>query len=944
MRRLLYFTIYILHFTFLNAQQFGGNPPSIKWKQINTDTVKIIFPSGMDSQAQRVSSIVHYLAEHSSTNSSYAGLRSFALGSQLHKINIVLQNQTTIANGYVGLGPFRSEFFLTPVLDNFNEGSIPWSDQLAVHEYRHVMQFNNFRNGLSKLMYHLFGDDGLSLAINAAIPDWFYEGDAVYNETVVTNQGRGRLPLFMNAYPSLWQSGKKYSWMKLRNGSLKDYVPNHYYLGYMLVNYGRDKYGADFWTKVTKDASAYKGLFYPFQKAIKKYAGVDYKTFREQAFDSYKKNIERVAVTRDKYLFPVNKNYVTNYYFPYSIGNDSLLYLKTSYRHRPAFYIKNKNGEQRLRVRDISIDQQFSYRNGKIVYAAYETDLRWGWRDYSVIKLLDVQTGEQKTVTRKSKYFTPDISADGSKIAAVQVAADGKSELHIIDATNGQVMKIIRSAEISLFTDPKFIDENSLITAVRLPDGKMALALADVQTGSTIRLTPLSFNVVGYPCVNDGVIYFTASYTGNDDVFALRLNDKKIFRITNGTLGNYFVNVANDKITWSVFTADGYQLKQMKIKDFAGKEMSIADEETLIPPYPVSFSNEVHDILLNEVEQRSFPVSKYKKATKLLNFHSWRPYYSDPEFTFSVYGENILNTMQTELYYLYNDNDKTNAVGLNAVYGAWFPYINLGTEYTFDREDVTGNKLRRWDQLDSHIGFSIPLDFASGQSFKNFNIGSYYVLRNEFNKGFFKDSIGNSSFSYLQHFISWSQQIQQAVQHIYPRLGYAASFTHRHAITKYEGYQFIGSASLYLPGLLSTHSLVLNGSFQQRDTLGQVSFSNRFAYSRGYGGRYFSRMWRLSGNYHFPLLYTDWGFGNILYLQRIRANAFYDFTKVYSRDKTVTRDQRSVGGEIFIDTKWWNQYPLTFGFRVSQLLDPDQLNGRKGTVYEFVLPVSIIPR
>jgi hypothetical protein len=830
---------------------------------------------------------------------------------------------------------------------------------LTVHEYRHVMQFNNFHNGLSKLMYHLFGDDGLSLAINASIPDWFYEGDAVYNETIVTNQGRGRLPLFMNAYPSLWQSGKKYSWMKLRNGSLKDYVPNHYYLGYMLVNYGREKYGPGFWTRVTKDASAYKGLFYPFQKAIKKYAGVDYKTFREEAFSFYKGPLQ-IPIHRDKLspaswrgglqdsairnITTVNKKYFTNYYFSYQAGDDSLLYLKTSYRHRPAFYIKSKDGEHKLGVRDISIDQQFSYRNGKIVYAAYENDPRWGWRDYSVIKMMDIHTGEQQTVTRKTKYFTPDISADGSKIAAVQVASDGKSELHIIDAANGQVLKVIRSAEISLFTDPKFIDENSLVTAIRLHDGKMALAMADLQTGSTVRLTPLSFNVVGYPCVNNDVIYFTASYTGNDDVFALRLKDKKIFKITNGPLGNYFVNVGNDKITWSAFTADGYQLQQMEIKDFAGKEISVADEETLIPPYPVSHSTEFHDILLAEVRQRNFPVSKYKKATKLLNFHSWRPYYSDPEFTFSIYGENILNTMQTELYYLYNQNDKTNAVGLNAIYGAWFPYLILGTEYTFDREDITGNKTRHWDQLDSHIGFSIPLGFASGQTFKNFNIGSYYVLRNEFNKGFFKDSIGNSSFSYLQHFISWSQQIQQAVQHIYPRLGYATSFTHRHAITKYEGYQFIGNASLYLPGLLSTHNLVLTGSFQQRDTLGQVSFSNRFAYSRGYGGRYFSRMWRLSGNYHFPLLYPDWGFGNILYLQRIRANAFYDFTKIYSRDKTVTRDQRSVGGEIFIDTRWWNQYPLTFGFRVSQLLDPDQLNGRKGTVFEFVLPVSIIPR
>jgi hypothetical protein len=51
-----------------------------------------------------------------------------------------------------------------------------------------------------------------------------------------------------------------------------------------------------------------------------------------------------------------------------------------------------------------------------------------------------------------------------------------------------------------------------------------------------------------------------------------------------------------------------------------------------------------------------------------------------------------------------------------------------------------------------------------------------------------------------------------------------------------------------------------------------------------------------------------------------------------------------VGGEVFVDTKWWNQYPLTFGFRVSRLLDRDQFDGFKGTVFELVLPVSILPR
>jgi hypothetical protein len=382
----------------------------------------------------------------------------------------------------------------------------------------------------------------------------------------------------------------------------------------------------------------------------------------------------------------------------------------------------------------------------------------------------------------------------------------------------------------------------------------------------------------------------------------------------------------------------------MPTKDIQWKEISISESEVLTTVFPVSGENNVHDILLNKVQQRSLPVTDYKKGTRLLNFHSWRPYYSDPEFSFSVYGENVLNTLQTEVYYLYNQNEKTNAVGVNAVYGAWFPYLQLGTEYTFDRETITGNKTRHWDQLDSHIGLSLPLNFTSGQTYKNFNISSFYVLRNEYNKDFFKDSIGNTTFGYLQHSISWRQQVQQAVQHIYPRAGYSFSFTHRHAITRYTGYQFIGNTALYLPGALSTHSLVLTGSFQQRDTLNPQLFSDRFAYSRGYEGRYFSRMWRMSVNYHFPLLYPDWGFGNILYLQRIRANGFYDFTKIYSRDKTIKIDQRSVGGEIFFDTKWWNEYPVTFGFRVSRLLDQDQFDGFKGTRFEFVLPVNIIPR
>ncbi|HZI54772.1 MAG TPA: hypothetical protein VFD56_13745, partial [Chitinophagaceae bacterium] len=344
------------------AQRFGGTPPSVKWKQINTDTARIIFAPGLDSQAQRVASLVHLQAQQ----------RTAALGDRLKKINIVLQNETVIGNGYVGLGPYRSEFYLTPAVNNFDQGSIGWADALAIHEYRHVEQFNNFRNGISKLAKTLFGEEGYALAINASIPDWFYEGDAVYSETVLSRQGRGRLPLFMNAYPSVWNAGKNYSWMKMRNGSWKDYVPGHYHLGYMFVNYGYEKYGLDFWEKVTRDASAFKGLFYPFQKAIKRHAKVDYQTFKKDAFDYYKKGKSAMQPNHSadsgyNQIFDVNKKYVTNYVFPYQLPGDSLLYLKTTYRHRPGFYIKSGSRQRKLRIKDISIDDQFSYRDGKIV-------------------------------------------------------------------------------------------------------------------------------------------------------------------------------------------------------------------------------------------------------------------------------------------------------------------------------------------------------------------------------------------------------------------------------------------------------------------------------------------------------------------------------------------------------------------------------------------------
>ena len=92
---LLSVSILVLFFLFSFpslSQEFGGNPPSMRWRQINTDTARIIYPVSLESQAQRVANLVHHIGKN-----AYG-----SIGDRHKKINIVLQNQTVVSNGLGG--------------------------------------------------------------------------------------------------------------------------------------------------------------------------------------------------------------------------------------------------------------------------------------------------------------------------------------------------------------------------------------------------------------------------------------------------------------------------------------------------------------------------------------------------------------------------------------------------------------------------------------------------------------------------------------------------------------------------------------------------------------------------------------------------------------------------------------------------------------------------
>lgn len=909
------------------AQQFGGNPGTVKWKQINTDTVRVIFPEGLEQVAGRVTDITHHLQR------DYSG----SIGNKKGKVSIVLQKDVTISNAYVQLAPSRSEFYMTPPQNAFELGAQSWADLLSIHEYRHVQQNNNFNVGLSRTASYLFGQYGRVLANNAAIPNWFYEGDAVYNETLLSQQGRGRLPYFFNGFKSLYYDSTKLNFSQLRNGSLKRYVPGHYELGYLLVAYGREKYGETFWKDVTHDAASFKSLFYPMQAAVKRHAGVSYHAFTSAALDYYNHQwAGQVPTDTLHWLTTTQHHNVVNYLYPYVHGNDTLIVLKNSYRDIPAFYKISPDGKEfRVAVRDITVDDYFSYNNGRIVYGAFAPDSRWGNRNYSIIRLMDVQTGSVRTVTAESKYFSPDISHSGDQIAAIAYTPEQQSLLCLMDE-HGNLIRSVQNKPGHYFSYPKFSTGDSLLFVLdRTPSGQMAILQQPIQGGAMEPLLPYANRIIGFPVVQGDSLLYSSSGNGTDEIWVCIISRKQHFRLASGRTGLYQASfTGSGQLVSSVFTSKGFRLAAS-----TPRWQPVTAGDTLHGLYVDSPFNRHDNAFLTSIQQGQYPITNYPRLFRPFNFHSWAPGFTQTDYSFTVYGENVLNTLQSELYYVYNTNERYHRAGYTAIYGGLYvqPYVDVNNTWNRNAQ-ISEDTTVFWNELNLAFGLRLPVNLTGGRQYRNLTFSASYNVNDIQWKSAGKPLL--TDLNYITARVTYAGQVQQAPQQIYPHWAQTLTLQYRTSASSVNARQLLATGSLFLPGIAKTHSLVLNAAYQARDTAGEYLYTNNFPISRGYEDFNFPRMVKIGINYHFPCWYPDWGFAGILFFNRLRANVFYDYTNLKSLRTGDNYQLRSTGGELYFDTRWWNQQPITVGIRYSRLLDYE-LAGAQPNRWEIILPVTL---
>lgn len=914
------------------TQVFGGNPSRTPWRFLATPKATIIFPSGSDSSARRIAGIMDRI--NALTDSSIGTLR--------RPVQVVLQPATTISNGYVSLAPFRSEFFLTPPTNPFELGNLNWVDQLALHEYRHVQQYSNYNRGLTKVFSVVLGEQGQALANTLTIPDWFFEGDAVFQETLLSTAGRGRMAAFFNGYRAIWEAGIDYSFMKLRNGSLRHYVPDHYELGYQMIAFGQDKFGPEFWKKVSLDAASMKGLFYPFQKAVRRYSGFNYREFIRQAGTFNKLNLLSSMTIPEK-----KPPLVEHRENPVFTEHGNLLYLKSSYSRTPVFMELQQGQEKKMRVSDRLIDHYFGYANNTIVYASFRPDTRWGWVDYSELQLLDLLTGKQKRISKKSRFFTPSLSPAGDSVLAVHIPVIGSQAIVLLDK-NGQQLKQFQHDSSYMFFHPVFWKDKILV-AVKNAASMMTLMSVNLQTGSYNQLLPWSATSLGYPRGIGDTVVFTKTVQGRDRVMMFLPKAGQSYLLENidevSVAGQYQPAVLGDTLAYVQFTAGGLTIKLKSFSSMNFQPCCKTVSDTGINFGVRSLYSARNNFLAHEGNAGG-SIENYRKSRKFFNFHSWQPYYEDPEFSFSVYGQNILNTFQSQVFALYNRNEGFTQLGFSGLFGGFYPFLKGTSKFTLNRRGIFEQRTIYWNQLQSSVGFSIPLNLSRGRSLTYLTTGTDLVLTRDYFREPEQQKLGQTPYLYLDHDIRFSHQSLQARQEFNPRFAQTLHLNFRYTVNKYESRQFLESLNLYFPGLSRNHSLVFNLAGQQRDSSHGIMFSNSFPFVRGYAAENFFRMVKSGINYQLPLFYPDAGAWNIVYLLRVRTNFYFDIARV--KDPALAAGNkytyfRSFGNELFFDTKWWNQLPLSIGIRYARLLDDDPFGGSGKNRWQIILPVNLVP-
>ncbi|MBD0260266.1 MAG: hypothetical protein ICV83_31505, partial [Cytophagales bacterium] len=693
-----------------------------------------------------------------------------------------------------------------------------------------------------------------------------------------------------------------FSYSKAYLRSYKDFVPNHYVLGYFMTTYLKRHHGPEAWGRIL--TRTYNLPFQPFRFswAIKKETGMRVETLYQQTV----REIDSLWTGQGSGLpeqsaavvLPATPNKVfTNYQYPQYLPDGRILAQKSGLSHIDQFVaLHREGGEQRIFVPGfLGESVTLSAANGRVVWTEQAFHPRWGQRDYSVIKVYDLGTRKRRQLSHQTRLGAPALSPDGRQIVAVQVLPNNTYNLVILDGQTGRVIKVLPNPENDFYITPRFTADGQAVVAVKRNRNGKTIEWIALPTGERRELVPYSGLNLSNPVAYGDYVYFNSPRTGIDNIFAVHVPTGRQYQVTNRKFGAYNATLSPNgrEMAYQDFTPNGFRIVTQPVDTTAWTPLESVTDRTVAYYQPLIEQEGGHSIL-GDVPQQSLPVRRYRQWKQLFNPYSWGPLVSSSgqALEVSLSSQDLLSTTLVDVGYGYDANQNTGSFFANLSYQGWYPVLDATfstgmrqTSLSIDRQaPIDSVPSDTWRENRFSAGVRLPFTFTRSKYSENLTLGAAAnvtaVSGYDLPVRFFSET-GNGTLYDTRYSLSYNRLLKTAPRDVLPRRGQTLSLQFRHTPFRgdFSGQIFTAQAGLLLPGLGRHHGLWLRGGYQREDlqrNRQSYRFPTTLLFPRGFAYQSFERFVKGSLDYRLPILYPDLALWRLVYLQRIKGNLFYD--------------------------------------------------------------------
>lgn len=575
-------------------------PPELRFRTVETARVAVHYHQGLERQARQAATLATRILEAHETR----------YGHRVGKVQVVLADVDDDPNGFASPLPFPLVHLRAVAPSGADElGNYEsWLRVLLTHELAHVVHLDLAR-GAPSFGRKVFGRAPF-LFLNASTPTWMIEGLATYEETEGTGFGRGRNPD---------------SQMVLRMAALDDDFPREdrpvlgldswpsgqaaYLFGEAFLRDLTRRFGAD---TLPRLAQVHAGRPVPYLDDLtaKSVTGSSFHTLWREWAAASRRQFEAIAEgRRQRGLTPLTsltRAGVRQVGPRFSPDGSAVAYTsKTLTRFREIRLVgADGKGDHAVVMRNGGTGLAWTPDGRFLVYD--EPDVHRAFRTRSDLRVVEVATGRVRRLTRGERAREPDVAPDGRTVVFVRLTAE-KSELAVVGLDGSALREITRSGPGVQWSHPRWSPTGDRLVAARYsPGGLLDVVLVDPSSEQVSPLTLDRAKDVEPTFTPDGShVVFRSDRDGISNLYAVRLEDRSLLRLTNVLGGAFLPDVAPDgrSVAFANYSSRGYDVVTTSL-DLQGAPLAppLSDEhpETEETPQAVSTPDRTY---------RAFPVA-----------------------------------------------------------------------------------------------------------------------------------------------------------------------------------------------------------------------------------------------------------------------------------------------------------------------------------------------